>query len=500
MANSNAEATVQAANSEPEERKILYWVDPMHPAYKSDKPGKAPDCGMDLVPVYEGGDIAEQTAPAGSVKIDPAKQQLIGVALGEVSDEPLVRTIRAVGKVTFDETKVAHIHTKFEGWIERVFVGFTGDLVRKGQPLLSIYSPELVSSQQELFIAKRAKDYLGNNRDQEISSNALSLYNSARERLRLWDIPDAEIQRIEERGTPIKALTLYSPLNGFVTTRNAFEQQKVTPDTDLYTIADLTTVWVMADVYEYEIPQIQLGQPATVTLSYFPGKKFRGKVAYINPQLDPTTRTLKVRVEVPNPNFELKPDMFANVDIQIDYGKRISVPSEAVLDSGSEQIVFVAHEGGYFEPRKVELGGKVDNRFIVLSGLQRGEKIVTSGNFLIDSESRLKSATGAMGHAGHGGGLEDSTQTSGQQDHSQHQQPKTGDHSEHSPKVKDHSQYQQPKTDDHSGHRPKAEDHGNHQPPKAEDHSGHQPQAEDHSGHQPAQHDHSGHATGGKRP
>lgn len=389
----------------PSERKVLYWVDPMHPAYKSDKPGTAPDCGMDLVPVYADEAPSEANLPPDAVKITAQKLQLIGVTYGEVANQPLSKTVRTVGRVTYDETKIARIHTKIEGWIEQVFVDFTGKLVEDGQPLITIYSPELVSTQQEFLIAKKAKDYLGSNPVPEISSSSISLYENARDRLRLWDISDEQIRELEERGKPTKTLTLYSPTSGFVLARNAYPKQRVTPEIELYAIADLSTVWVLADIYEYELPMIQLGQTASMTLAYFPSKTFTGKVTYIYPQLDNTTRTLKVRLEFPNPTFELKPDMFANVEVRIDYGREVSVPEEAVLDSGQEQIVFVAHEGGYFEPRKVQLGGKVDGRQIILSGLKPGEKIVTSGNFLIDSESRLKSGMGAMGHGGgHAGG------------------------------------------------------------------------------------------------
>ncbi|MBI4484279.1 MAG: efflux RND transporter periplasmic adaptor subunit [Acidobacteria bacterium] len=386
------------------ERKVLYWVDPMHPAYKWDKPGKAPDCGMDLVPVYAEEGRAAENLPPDAVQISPRKLQLIGVEYGEVAFQPLSKTIRTVGRLAYDETKIARIHTKIEGWIERVYVDFTGKLVEKNQPLISIYSPELVSTQQEFLLAKKAKDYLKSSPVQQIAANALSLYEASRERLRLWDISEEQIKELEERGASTKTLTLYSPLDGFVLARNAFEKQRVTPETELYAIADLSTVWVLADVYEYELPMIRLGQEATMTLSYSPGKAFTGKVTYIYPQLDNMTRTLKVRLEFPNPDFQLKPDMYANVELRIDYGRQVSVPEEAVLDSGAEQIVFVAYEGGYFEPRKVQLGGKVDDRYIIGKGLKPGERIVTSGNFLIDSESRLKSAMGGMAGMGHGGG------------------------------------------------------------------------------------------------
>jgi Cu(I)/Ag(I) efflux system membrane fusion protein len=389
----NSAGTSQPAPAS--QRKVLYWVDAMNPMNKSDKPGKAPD-GMDLLPVYADETGPGETPPVGAVKISAEKQQLIGVQYGNVAYRPVTETLRTVGRVTYDETRIARIHAKVEGWLDEVYVDFTGKLVEKGQPLISIYSPELFSTQQEFLIARRGKESLGNNTNPEIARGAISLYEASRERLRLWDISDEQIRDLEARGTPSRTLKLYSPISGFVVTRNAFEKQRITPDTELYTIADLSRVWVLADIYEYELPQIVLGQTAKMTLSYYPGRSYQGQVAYIYPQLDNTTRTVKVRLEFPNPGFDLKPDMYANIELGIDYGKQLSVPEEAVLDSGSEQIVFVARENGYFEPRKVQLGAKVDNRYIVLGGLKSGEKIVTSGNFLIDSESRLKSATEGM--------------------------------------------------------------------------------------------------------
>lgn len=445
--------------SEKGEKKVLYWQDPMHPAYKSDKPGKAPDCGMDLVPIYEGESAAAKNLPEGAFNITPNKQQLIGVQYGNVAYEPVSKTLRTVGRLMYDETKITRIHTKIEGWIDKVFVDFTGKLVQKDQPLITLYSPQLVSTQQEFIIAKKAKEYLGDNPIKEISSSALSLYDSSRERLRLWDISEEQIKEIEERGTPTKNLTLYAPYDGFVLARNAYPKQRVTPETELYSIADLSTVWVLADVYEFEAPQIRLGQTATMTLAYYPGRSFKGKVTYIYPQLDNTTRTLKVRVEFPNPDFTLKPDMYANVELKIDYGKQIIVPQEAVLDSGSEQLVFIAHDGGYFEPRKVQLGAKLDNKVVVLAGLKKGERVVTSANFLVDSESKLKSAAGGMGMPGmsHGGGAPPAGK-SGQSSPS----PKPEDHSQHQPSGQAPSQ---PKPEDHSQHE---------QPGAAADHKQHQ--------------------------
>lgn len=391
-------ATTPAA-PQPKERTVLYWYDPMHPAYKSDKPGIAPDCGMQLVPKYAEEAEAMKDMPPGTVMISSAKQQLIGVRTATVQREQVLRTIRTVGKVTYDETQVSHIHTKVMGYIEEVFVDFTGKSVKKGDPLFTIYSPQLVSTQQEYLIALRGQKYLKDAPYTEVTTGADSLVRAARERLRLWDISDAQIQTLEKQGTPQRALTIYSPVDGIVTERAAYHHGRyVNPEMDLYTIVNLSTAWVLADVYEYEVPYVRVGQPARMELSYFPEKNYAGRVTFIYPTLDPQTRTVKVRLEFPNPDLELKPDMFADVELQIDYGTHVVVPQEAVLDAGTKQVVFIAHEDGYFEPREIKIGARVEDRIIVLDGLRPGETIVTSGNFLIDSESRLKSALGAMKH------------------------------------------------------------------------------------------------------
>jgi multidrug efflux pump subunit AcrA (membrane-fusion protein) len=391
------------------EPKILYYVDPMNPSNKSDKPGKAP-CGMDLVPVYE---EEEQQAsgdlPSGTVKISPDKQQLIGVKLGEAAETPISKTVRVAGKATYDETRVAHVHTKFPGWVDQVYVDFVGKLVKKGQPLLSIYSPDLVATQQELLIAKKSGDILKSSEFGDTGGRPGSLYKATRDRLRYWDISESQIDQIERQGAPLKVLTLYSALDGFVVARNVFAGQQVTPEKDLFIIADLTNIWIQAQVFEYEIPAVSLGQKASVEFPSFPGKSFTGKVTYISPEMDPKTRTLQIRVELANAGFQIKPDMYANVELKLDYGKKLSVPQEAILDSGADQTVFIAREGGYFEPRKIRTGPSVDGRVVVLEGLRPGDRVVTSASFLIDSESQLKSAAVGMGgghseHAGHGEG------------------------------------------------------------------------------------------------
>jgi multidrug efflux pump subunit AcrA (membrane-fusion protein) len=391
-----APPTLSAGAGSAAERKILYWYDPMHPQYKADKPGKAPDCGMELVPKYAN-EQAASMAP-GSVMIPASKQQLIGVRTTEAKRETLVREVHTTGQITADETKIAHVHVKINGFIEQVFVDYIGQLVKKGQPLFTLYSPDLVSTQEEYLIAKRGEKTLGTSSFPEVAQGSQSLLRSTRERLKLWDISDEQIKKLDQSGEVSRTLTFYSPITGFVMDRKAFPQTSVTPDTELYTVSDFSTVWVNADIFEYEVPFVKVGQHAEMQLSYYPGKTWNGRVSFIYPTVDPTTRTVKVRMKFPNPDFKLKPQMFADVELKINYGNQIVVPQEAVLDSGKEQRVFVAKGDGYFEPHQITTGAKLDGKVVVLSGLKAGETVVSSGNFLVDSESRLKSATGSMQH------------------------------------------------------------------------------------------------------
>jgi len=380
-------------------REILYWVDPMHPAYTSDKPGVAPDCGMDLVPVYADGGPASANLPPGVVQISAEKQQLIGVKVGEVESREVTKTIRAVGKLAYDETKITRIHAKYDGWVERVYADFTGQLVQAGNPLVDIYSPDLYQAQQELLLARRGREELAGSDVAGVSAAGESLYQAARRRLELLDVTAEQIADVEKRGTATRTLTVYAPSTGFVTARSAFLKQRVTSETELYATADLSTVWVVADVYEYESAQVTVGQAATVRLTAFPGRTFRGKVTYIYPDVNAETRTLRVRIDVANPRYELKPDMYADVEIGVSFGRQLLVPEEAVMSTGLKNTVFVALDDGYFEPREVALGEKADGKYVVLSGLSAGERVVTSGNFLIDSESRLKASLSGKGAA-----------------------------------------------------------------------------------------------------
>lgn len=339
----------------------------------------------------EGHDMSQ-----GGVNVSPEKQQMVGIRTAVAEIRPLVKKIRTVGIVTYDETKVAQVFSKVDGWIDRLFVDYTGKLVQKNQPLFTLYSPDLVATQEEYLLALQAKDALQSSSFQQLRQGSTSLLEAARRRLSLWDISEAQIDELQKNHEPKKHLTIFSPINGFVTKKEAFQGMKVMPDKELYTIADLSTVWVNADIYEFELAQIRLGQPATITLSYFPGRVFNGKVAWIAPVLDEKTRTTKVRIEFANADFTLKPEMYTNVEIAIDAGRKLAVPDEAVLDSGLRKVVFLDKGEGRFAPAEVKLGGKYDNYYEVLAGLSPGERIIASASFLLDSESRLTEAMGAM--------------------------------------------------------------------------------------------------------
>ncbi|HSE39494.1 MAG TPA: efflux RND transporter periplasmic adaptor subunit [Acidobacteriota bacterium] len=384
------------------ERKILYYVDPMNPSFRSDKPGKAPD-GMDLTPVYAD-DEDEAGKESGTLRVSGKKQQLINLKIVEVSDSHLTNNIRTVGTMQYDETKVAKIHSKIEGWIEKVHVDYVGRFVRKGQPMFSIYSPELVATQQEYLLAVKAVTTLKQSEFADVSSGANALRASAYRRLKLWDVSDEQIKKLEETGEPMTTITFYSPVSGFVLTKNVFEKMRIDYDTEAYSIADLSTVWMIADIYEYEAARVRIGQRATMTLAYESGRKYEGTVTYIYPDLNNMTRTLKARIEFKNSSFDLKPGMYANVEIDTGHKGGLVIPVDAVLDSGDRKIVFVQKTKDEFEPREVELGDYLEDQVVVTKGLKAGEKIVASGNFLIDSESQLKSALESMSGGQHAHG------------------------------------------------------------------------------------------------
>jgi Cu(I)/Ag(I) efflux system membrane fusion protein len=354
----------------------------------------------------------QEVAP-GTVQITPERQQLIGVKFGTVEMRPLEKGIRTVGRVDYDEKRIVTVSPKIGGWIEDLYVDFTGRFVKQGDPLLTIYSPELVSTQEEYLIALRAKKSLTKSPFPEVAGSGESLAESAKRRLKLWDISDDQIKTLEETGQSKKTLTLYSPFSGFVLEKTAYKGMNVMPGIALYKLADLSVVWLYADIYEFELPFIRLGQVASIQLTYLPGETFTGKVVYIYPALNPETRTAKVRFEIPNSHERLKPEMYANVEIKVSLGQKLAVPRGAIIDTGIRQLAIIDKGNGYFEPREVKVLRGAENYtggeefYEVISGLKAGERVVTSANFLIDSESKLREAMGGMAmpgmeHGGHG--------------------------------------------------------------------------------------------------
>jgi len=341
-----------------------------------------------------------QEAPTVEIPID--KQQLMGVKVVEVAVKSLQKTIRTLGRIEYDERRMSTINMKFEGWIEKLHVDYTGRYVKKGEPLAEIYSPELIATQQELINlakwTKQSKEVKDENIGKMLARDSETMVEAAKQRLRLWDISDAQIKKIEETGKPIRTLTLYSPVSGYVVQKMAFQGMKVMPGEKLFDIVDLSSVWIISDIYENEISLIKEGQTAAISLSYFPGKDITAKIDYIYPALSGDTRTSKIRFTIPNPGGKLKPQMFTNVEIKIPLGKKLAIPDEAVLDTGKRQIVYVDKGEGNFEPREVMLGVRAEGFREVIMGLKAGEKVATSANFLIDSEAQLKGIAPLGGH------------------------------------------------------------------------------------------------------
>jgi Cu(I)/Ag(I) efflux system membrane fusion protein/cobalt-zinc-cadmium efflux system membrane fusion protein len=373
------------------EPKIAYWRAPMDANYTSDGPGKSP-MGMDLIPVYE-----DELSQNGTVTIDPVTVQNIGVRTATVERRPLQRNVRTVGRVDYDETRRTDVNTKIAGWVEKLYVDFTGQQVTVGQPLLEIYSPDLVAAQEEYLTALDYHRRLQVSAAGNVVSGASDLLAAAAQRLRYWDITAAQIGELERAQTVQRRMTIYSPQQGVVTHKSVLDGQYVKPGEHLYRIAELSTVWVLADIYEYELPWLKTGQQATVTLSYLPGKAFTGRITYIDPYLNPKTRTATARIILDNPVGELKPGMYAEVEIKTPVsGDAVVVPVQAIIHSGRRRVAIVSLGEGRFQPRDIEVGVESEGNYQVLQGLREGETIVTSAQFLIDSESNLKEAVSAM--------------------------------------------------------------------------------------------------------
>jgi len=372
-------------------RRVVAWIDPMYSQgpphlYKSNHPGVAPDCGMKLVPQY-----AEEAATSSAtstvsgyanVPVSPQRQQLIGVKLATAELRDLSRTIRTTGRVTADERRIAQVRTKFDGFIDVLYVNFTGQPVRRGDPLLAVYSPDLLATQNELILAQRNHSDLGR-----------TLADAARARLRLWDMSAADIDRVVRTGHATRDVVLRSPVSGVVTTKYAVAGARVMPSDTLYEITDLSHLWVLGDVYESELQAVRVGTPAQVIVG---GQTLTGRVTFIGPVVAAQTRTVNVRIELDNAAGLLKPDMYADVILQQPQGASVAIPDSAVMNTGTRSVVFVARGDGTFEPRQVTTGEKGNGFYAIRSGVQAGERVVVDANFLVDSESRLKSALSQM--------------------------------------------------------------------------------------------------------
>ncbi|MBS0352353.1 MAG: efflux RND transporter periplasmic adaptor subunit [Proteobacteria bacterium] len=399
----HAASPVAAAPAEgaKKERKLLYYRNPMGLPDTSPTPKKDP-MGMDYIPVYEG-EADDEPAAANAIKISTDKVQKLGVRTEAAELHSLDRTVRAAGRVEIDERRSFAISPKFEGYVEHLHVNVTGQPVAKGQPLFEVYSPELVSAQREYAIAAQGVEAL-KGAGSEAQSGMKQLAESSLLRLRNWDISEEQIRALAKSGATKRTLTFRSPVAGIVTEKKALQGMRFMPGDTLYQVADLSSVWIVADVFEQDIGLVRSGALAKVRINAYPDKVFEGKVSYVYPTLNAETRTVAVRVELPNPGQLLKPAMFAQVEVPVGgKGQVVTVPNSAVIDSGTRQIVLVAHGEGRFEPRDVKLGGRSENHIEVKEGIKAGEQVVVAANFLIDAESNLKAAVGGFGHSGHGG-------------------------------------------------------------------------------------------------
>jgi len=337
-----------------------------------------------------------QEAPRASIQLSPQRMQSIGIVLGKVESKAVNSELRFYGNVQVDERRQAYVQTRFAGWIRKVYADATGNFVGRGQPLFTIYSPDLVATEQEYLIAKKNADTLQRSNVNGVASGASTLFSAAKERLLQWEVSPGEIEKLDQGGKPITDLTIYSPVSGYITDKKALPNMYVQPETMLYTVADLSDVWVLAQVFQSDAGKIKPGDAAEVTVDAYPGRIFNGRMEYILPQLDMNTRTLPVRLVFANPGLKLKPGMYVNVAVKLGLGRQLVVPASAAFHSGTKNLIFVYQGEGNIEPREVEFGPQVGDQIVVAKGLRREEQIVTSANFLIDSEAQLQAAAGAF--------------------------------------------------------------------------------------------------------
>jgi Cu(I)/Ag(I) efflux system membrane fusion protein len=378
------------------ERKVLYYRNPMNPAVRSERPMKD-DMGMDYVPVYgdEVGAAASAVPGRGAVDLSPERRQLLGVRSEPVRRHDVGGVIRTVGRVAIDETRVHHQHAKYEGFVERLYVDFTGAQVRRGQPLLALYSPELVASQEEYLVALRTERELAKSSLPAVNRGG-GLLDAAHRRLMRFDMTPAQIAQLERTGKPLETVDLHADMGGIVTRKMAFHGMQSTPGMTLFDIVDISRVWVLADVYEKDLAALRTGQGVDITLPHEPGRKWSGKVTFIAPTLEAATRTLKVRIEVPNPDDHLKPEMVADVALRTAAASALVVPESALIRTGERTLVFVDRGDGRLEPREVQAGTRSGDLVAIASGVTEGERVVVSASFLLDSESSLRAAISGM--------------------------------------------------------------------------------------------------------
>ena len=381
-------------------RKILFYRNPMNPNVTSKTPAKD-EMGMDFVPVYEDeakGSGGGGTLPAGyaNVQVGMERAQLAGIQSATAVRETISRPVRAVGIVVPDEKRVRRVQSKVDGWIEKLHANFTGQRVTKGQPLMEIYSPDLVATQREYLLARAGVDRMKDSPYEDARQMSSGLAQAARTRLKLFDVPDSIIEELERTGKVRRTVTLNAPVSGYVTGKEIFEGTRVSPGMDLLTVTDLSRVWIDADLYEYEAQSVRIGQTAVLDTEADPGAKMNGRVAYIYPTISPETRTLKVRFDFPNPGLRLKPQMFANVSLDLHSVTGVVIPDSALIETGLRVIAFVDAGGGSFEPREVKVGVRGDGKAQILAGVKAGEKVVVGANFLLDSESKLRAALTKM--------------------------------------------------------------------------------------------------------
>ena len=424
-------APAPAASPSGGARKILFYRNPMNPKITSKSPAKD-EMGMDFVPVYEdetrGGGGANLPEGYATVQVGAERIRLAGIQSAPAVRETIRSPVRAAGVVVPDERRVRRVQAKIDGWVEKLHSNFTGQLVTKGQPLLEIYSPELVATQREYLLARAGVERMKESPYEDARQMSSGLAQAARTRLKLFDVPESFIAELERTGKVQRTVTLNAPASGYVTGKEVFEGTRVSPGMDLLTVTDLSSVWIDADLYEYEAQSVRVGQTATLETVADPGAKLKGRVSFIYPTFSPETRTLKVRFEFPNPGLRLKPQMYVNVALDLQGVTGVVIPDSALIETGVRQIVFVDAGDGSFEPREVKVGVRGDGKAQILSGVKAGENVAVRANFLLDSESKLRAALtkmtggasapsqpqsppqpkpqpqGQVDHTGHGGG------------------------------------------------------------------------------------------------